>query len=616
MGPIDLTKIIGQAVDRVFSGEFERKEGEDTLGLSFSSEVPVERWYGYEILDHSPEAVVLDRLNDGAPVLLDHNREMQVGVIEKAWVDEGARRGKAVIRFSRVGRGPEVRTDVEDGIKRKTSVGYIVHDAVEAGKVNDVPVIRVTRWEPMEVSIVSVPADVTVGVGRSATSQTSSTSKEEGRAMPPEITNGPTPEQIEQIRAEGKKAETLRVSEIEAASAKFVGRVENLDDLRTQAVKENWTADRFMGEIALRITDGRPIDTPKSEVGMTAKEIKEYSLARAIRHRLDPRFPADLEMEVHRQLEKQMGNATHGGILLPWDIQKEDSRSMFDDPMYRQFFQKRDLLTTSNASAGYLVETSLLAGSFIEILRNRALCFNLGVRMLPGLVGKIAIPRQTGSATALWATEGTAVGTESTQTFDQVSLTPKEVAAFTDISRKMLMTSTPAVEGLVRSDLAATLALAIDAGVLNGGGTLEPTGILNTSGIGSVTGTSLAFAGVVEFETDVAAANADVSTMAYVTTPAIYGLLKTRVKETNFPFYLLENGMLNGYPAYRTNQMPTAKMVFGNFAEAFVGMWGGLEILVNPYRQDIEGLVRISAWQSVDVGVRHAGSFSAAASIT
>lgn len=140
-----------------------------TIDLSFSSEEPVEQ-YGWdgrylEILDHSPGSVDLKRLNGGAPLLLDHNRREQIGVVEKSSIASD-KKGRATVRFSAAARANEIFQDVKDGIRRLVSVGYRVHELVTEKIEGEVETLRATRWEPFEISIVSVPADTTVGIGR------------------------------------------------------------------------------------------------------------------------------------------------------------------------------------------------------------------------------------------------------------------------------------------------------------------------------------------------------------------------------------------------------------------------------------------------------------------
>lgn len=143
-------------------------EDSRTVELSFSSETPYERWWGVEILDHQKKSIRLDRLKSGGPLLVDHDTSDIVGVIESVRIDSDLT-GRAVVRFGKSVRAEEVYLDVKDGIRRNVSVGYVIHRADEVpGSDKAQPTYRITDWEPLEVSLVSVPADASVGVGRSA----------------------------------------------------------------------------------------------------------------------------------------------------------------------------------------------------------------------------------------------------------------------------------------------------------------------------------------------------------------------------------------------------------------------------------------------------------------
>ena len=137
-----------------------------SIEIAFSSEAEVKRYWGVEILSHDPGAVVLDRLRDWAPLLVNHDTADQVGVIESVSIDPD-RRGRAVGRLGRSARAQEIFDDVQDGIRKHISFGYVIHEAVLTEMRGDVEVWTATRWEPFEISIVPVPADISVGVGRS-----------------------------------------------------------------------------------------------------------------------------------------------------------------------------------------------------------------------------------------------------------------------------------------------------------------------------------------------------------------------------------------------------------------------------------------------------------------
>ena len=356
-------------------------------------------------------------------------------------------------------------------------------------------------------------------------------------------------------------------------------------------------------------------------VGMSARDIQRYSLVRAIRAAADaPKNPrawdnAQLELEASRAQAERLGMDPQG-FFVPMDV---------FNPAHAQ----RDLVVGTATAGGNLVSTDLLAQSFIEILRNRMLVRAAGATLLTGLVGDVAIPRQTGAGTAYWVAEGNAP-TESQQTIDQLTMTPHTVGAFTDYSRKLLKQSSLDVENFVRTDLASILQIAIDYASLHGDHTVDanqPDGIAATSGIGSVvggaTGAAPDWADIVSLESEVSIDNADVGRLAYMTNPKVRGKLKVtpRVASTD-SVMIWENGPnpLNGYPVHITSQVRSditktttnlSAIFFGNWADLIIGMWGGLDVLVDPYALSTSGGVRVVALQDVDVGVRHAQSFAA-----
>lgn len=590
-----------------------------TVEIAFSSETPVERWWGMEILDHGRGAMRDKRIKQGGALLMDHDWRDQVGVIESVRIDAD-RVGRAVVRFGRSARASEVFQDVQDGIRTNVSVSYRIHKAVLEKSEEGVETYRITDWEPHEISFVSVPADIAVGVGRSADTENdiespipeTATMNDQVRSNAAD-TPTPAPLAVETSRfvTQGQDAERKRVSDILGiANAESYKRF-NLGELAGEAVRTGMSVDDFRAKAMEKMTSA-PV--PNAEIGMSDKDQRNYSLVRALHFLANPtdaraREQAAFEIECSQAAADKSGKASRG-LIVPFDV------------------LKRDLLVGTATAGGHTVATELLAGSFIDMLRNAQVISGLGAQYLTGLVGNIAIPRQTGGATAYWVAENSAV-TESQQAFDQVTLAPKTVGAFTDISRKLLLQSSIDVEGFVQRDLATTLALAIQQAAINGPGTgNQPTGILATAGIGSVVGGTNGalpdWQDIVDLETAVAVANADVGTLAYLTNAKVRGKLKTTSKVSGQNGFIWEAGdtPLNGYRAAVTNAVPSnltkgtangvcSAIVFGNFADLIIGMWGGLDLLVDPYTGGAAGTVRVITHQDVDVAVRYAASFSA-----
>ena len=616
------------------SFEFSREainEEARTVELSFSSETrEVERWYGIEILDHSPGSVRLGRLQNKAPLLLDHAREKQLGVVEDVTIGTD-RTGRAVVRFGKSALADEIFQDVLDGIRTKVSVDYRTYKAVlEEENADKADVYRVIDWEPYELSIVSVPADDSVGVGRNedATDKTfliversntvnkcphcqrdlkeneTCTCKTQERTTTPPAT---PPVDVSVVENNAAKKERQRIADITA-----IGESQKMPDLARQFIDNGGTLDQFRAAVIEKMPGVTAVET-SPDIGLTDKETREFSMNKIIHALAMPgnrqaAEAAAFEFEASEAVGKKMGKDARG-FYLPNEVMRGTI--------------KRDLVVGTATAGGNLVATDLTG--FIDLLRNRMKIVQLGAQVLTGLVGNLAIPELTGGATSYWVTEN-AAPTESEQTFGQVPLTPKTVGAYTDIGRRLILQTSLDVEAIVRADLATQLALAIDLAAINGSGTSnQPTGILNTTGIGDVAGgtngAAPTYTHMIELETDVAAANADVDGMGLLTSPEIRGKLKTTQRFTSTDTPVWEGKEVNGYRAEVSNQIPKTlvkgsssdchAIIFGNFRDLMIGQWGVLDILVDPYTGGAAGTARVRVLQDVDVAVRHAASFSA-----
>lgn len=562
-------------------------EEKRTVSIAVSSELPVERSFGKEILVHEKGAIDMGFLSSGrAPLLLDHDMEKQIGVIESVELS-GDRKLRAKVRFGRGALAQEVFQDVVDGIRSNISVGYRVNKMERSSTSKDEYLVR--AWSPMEVSVVSIPADPSVGVGRSAAAP------EPTPTVEPQVKKEDTMSDIdiEAVKAEAARAAAKNIAEIVALAARH-----NKRDLADAAIRDGKSIEQFRGELLELLGQDRPLDD--GNIGMTRKEVRQFSLVRAIAALANPgdrrlREAAAFEFEASDAAAARYGRSAQG-LMIPTDVLG---------------VWKRDLNTSDDNE---IVATNLLANEFIDVLRNSASVMQAGARMLPGLVGNIAIPKKTAASAGGWiSTEGGA-SSESEPTFGTVSLAPKTVGAFTDMTRQLILQSTPAVEALVRDDLTQALALAIDKGALEGTGLSgQPTGILSTVGVNKPTAFAAAvptFAEMVALETAVAEDNALMGNLAYITDAATYGGLKTKAKDAGSGMFVLEGGQANGYNVIRTQQATAGNVYFGNFSDCLIGMWGGLDITVDPYTSSNTGTVRVVALQTVDVAVRNPVSFA------
>jgi HK97 family phage major capsid protein len=608
-----------------------------TVELAFASDAPYERWWGIEILDMSPSSVDLSRMNARHPLLLNHDPSQQIGVIERAWVDAD-RKARALVRFSRSAMGEEIFQDVQDGIRELVSVGYQIDEMVLESRNGDVPTYRVTRWTPHEASIVSIPADPTVGVGRSmapgaAPAQLKETPVSEVTIQAPAAT---APD-IRVIQSEAITAERSRISAIRA-----MGTAHKLGAEAEAAINAGASVDQFRAQVLERLeASGTLTPASKPELGLSQRELQRYSVTKLMRALLDPHdksAQADAAFEIEASVAARklrplgdnahMANERASGFCVPVDVLQGSLAFNGEAARFAAaHLAQRDLTVGTNTAGGNLVATDLLAGSFIDLLRSRMVLAQAGATVLDGLTGNVAIPSQTAGASTYWVAEGTAV-TESQAAFGQVTLTPKTVGMFTDFSRKTLLQATPSIEALVRADLARGIAVEIDrVGIAGSASGAEPRGVINTSGIGAVAGgtngAAPTYANMVALEEAVALANADMGTLRYVTNAKMRAQLKlTQVFSSTNGMPVWQGSEVNGYGALVTQNCPStltkgtssgvcSAIVFGAWSDLLMGFWSGLDLIVDPITLSTSGGRRIVALQDVDVAVRRAASFAA-----
>ena len=592
-----------------------------TVELSFSSEVEYERWFGMEILSHDPAHVDLARLSNKAPVLWMHDWRDQRGVVESVQIVE--RKGRAVLRFSKSPAGDQLFQDIIDGIITKVSVGYRVRGMQLLEMREDIDVFLVDAWEPFEISMVSVPADDTVGVGRSSehpareeppanVADTSAVPEQRANSQPPrkevirmdedDVTPGTKPPVVDAkaiVQAERQRqADMTRMGKeagAEELAQQFIADGKSTDELRAALF------DKFVKE-----RSAKPMAEQErgAEIGMSDKDVKRYSLMKVVRALANPgdkraQKEAAFEIECSIAAQDQYGKEARG-ILVPHDV------------LSRAFNAGGAPNTPTGAQTGQgLVQTNLLTGSFIDMLRNRTTILRMAT-IMGGLVGNVDIPRQTGGATGYWIGEGDDAP-EGTPVIGQIGMSPKTVAAYTDITRRLMLQSTPDAEGIVRRDLFNAIGQTIDrAGYYGSGTNNEPRGIKNYTGLNAVDFAAVnpTFPELVAMETAIAADNADVNSMGYVANAKFRGYAKSTVKFASAGSATIwePGNTVNGYRAEITNQTDDGDVFFGNFADLIVGMWGGLDLTVDTATLSKSGGTRLVVFQDLDFVLRRVES--------
>jgi len=588
--------------------------GAISLSFAASSESPVERYFGTEILSHQPGAVRMERIDGkAAPLLFNHDWNDPIGMIDSGRL-EGGRLIVDAHLFD-TARAKEVNAMIEGGL-RNVSIGYEINTLEENTKAKSYTAVD---WVPLEVSIVTVPADPSVGIGR----------EQENFTKPVQIIRTTPPPAAPAIvlkgqtmsQAENAPAGDPAASRAPDSAAQERLRIKTLTDLGRQHRVDDVTVRSWIDDEAVTVDDAarRVLDIMvarggdkgynPSEIGMSKKEANSYSTFKAIRSILNKDWSkAGLELEAHKAIQQRLGGnpLNEQTFYVPIEVQSA-----------KRHREVRDMTSAGTSGSNYLVSTDNI--SFIELLRNRSVCMRMGATRLGGLQGNVTIPRETAATSTYWLTNEATAITEGQPTIGQLSLTPKHVGAYTEISRLLALQSSPDAESLVMNDLAKAIGLAADlAGLAGSGASGQPTGIIGTAGVGSVTGTTIAYAGMLEFQTDVG--NALSESCGYVATPIVAALLMQRVKFTSTASPLWDGNLLNanvcGFPGMSSSQVPTGDIIFGDWSQLVMAEWGSLAIEVNPYANFQAGLVGVRALYAMDIGLRVPGAFSVATSVT
>jgi HK97 family phage major capsid protein len=376
--------------------------------------------------------------------------------------------------------------------------------------------------------------------------------------------------------------------------------------------------ERFANASRIDATVGAVSDAGHGSVGMSQAEVKAYSVMNVMRYLAEPsnasaRDAAGYELEWSREVEKQHARSANG-VLIPHDVLSQRPRAASVGVF---------------SAGGALVAADRLDASFIDLIRQRSAFISSGVTVLTGLSGNVEIGRQTGKSTYYFVGEDVDV-TASDLTFGLVNMSPKTIGARVPVSRRALIQTSPDMEMLVRNDIVNEITLGVDYVTGYGtGSSSQPRGLLNTSGIGSVTfsggttatystqqgggtGSCGTFAQYVALETAIANANLDVANMRYVMNTATRGGLKTTLRDSvaGADYIFRDNGTVNGYQVTASNQLQQNDVFFGNWSDLIVGFWSGIDLIDDPNSQSAKGQVLFTAFQDFDVAARRADSFA------
>jgi HK97 family phage major capsid protein len=631
---------------RDFEVEVETRadDGEEQIRLypvSFSSEAPVRRyswdtWEEYdEVLSHEARDVDLSRAKSGLPLIKSHQRLLHFGSVNDIELDEKHGRLRGNASFSSIPLGQEQETMLREGHIKTVSVGYQVlsMEMVSKDKKSGLATYR-CRWMPYEVSTEPIPADHEVGFGRTRgapevdlvefTIEESTCEGERTMSVeagtPPAAVESPAKgtETREAPAAPAPAPEVVETRDrgAEAAEIMDMAQAHGVTDQAAGWIRKGLTPDQVSREILKAVrTQGPAQPSAEALAEMPARDKKRYSIHRAIRLQAElmdgkrSRYDG-LEAEVHEELAKHRTGADHGGVLVPWRLSDDD--------------QQRVLGTTQQSGGATLVSQQIMP-DMIDLLRNRALVLVAGAKLYPGLQGVVYFNKKTGAPSVTWMEENPpADAPQSEPAYGYVSLSPKTLIGQVQIPRQLLVMSSIDVEADIRSDLATGHGLALDLGALHGKGSdKQPVGIYGAADVQShAVGGVPDLTDITTMPALVADKNADLGALSWMTTPLMAGVLKRTPLVAGYPVFLwsgtYREGELGGYPARTTNQISKTLgagsnehgMVFGNWNDLLVGMWGNdLEIVVDVVTKAARGQILITSYSMADTAVRRGESF-------
>jgi len=340
------------------------------------------------------------------------------------------------------------------------------------------------------------------------------------------------------------------------------------------------------------------------------KIARQFSFVKAINAKANGNPLEGVEREVSEEAQGELrgtGQSIQGVGIPSWMVNIKGSNVLG---------QKRDMYVGGSNVGAEWVQTLEIGHQYgLEIAPS---AFGLGVEVLSGLSSTVYLT-ETGEAAAVWETEVASADETNPATSKPVTLSPKRLAATTDVSRQLMIQAGGSVaEERVRTQLQKAINRKLDWTIYQGTGVSPiPYGIINTSGINSSTGV-----GVPDNATfwtawaEIVADNADIDTINLVLTPALYAFLANAPIDAGSGRFILEGNKIIGVNVSYSNNMPSGTMLLGVFNQSVVGQWGGIDLMVNPYTKSKEAIVEVTVNSFFDVGVKRPLSFCKMTDVT
>lgn len=587
-------------------------EEERSIELSFSSEHPVLRRNGYEILSHRSEDADFSFIGSGAaPVLLGHDSSQQIGVVQSAGIVDGV--GRAQIKFSRSGLGQEIFNDLVDGVRQNVSVGYSTSQKKLDGKIEDVNAYRYA-WQPYEISIVSLPADPTIGVGRAADEET--------------IINTDIPTATEAQMSD----QNLEIPEIEATVAEQrsaevtkTTRAANIADVTAICKRYG-----FEDKVEEFVTSERSLEEIKAEI------IKEWSARNKA-----TTFSQAPAIHVKQERSYSLGKAIVAASTGNWKdagYEREQSQELAHKSERNwnehTFHVDPNMVVRSSNTVGgvgsgaELVGTQYMPERLIDALWNKTFLGSLGTDSMLGLQGNASFPVINSNATSTFVGEvGPLPAAQSLGTALK-TISPKQMVSKFEYSRQLLVQGLPNIEAKVMDQLYRSIAQKLDEVALaNSGVTLSTTGLLNEITQVVSMGTNGGIPTLAAFwELQKALINSKTlqGNLAYLTSGSAFATMHTTLKDSanTASGYILADGQntLNGYPLVWSQNVPNtlskgtgtnlSAAILGNWSDLLVAQWGSIQVEIDPFTAADTSQYLVRSYSFWDMLIKRPESFA------
>ncbi|EFV1788753.1 phage major capsid protein [Salmonella enterica] len=638
------------------------ESGDDRIvELAFSSEAPYSRIYTdqngdpvelKEILVHDKDAVDLDVLNDKASLLFNHEFDNHIGVVVpgSARIDEDGV-GRALVQFSKVGQlANETFEKVKEGTMSKVSVGYTV---LEGHADFSKGVYYVTKWQPYEISIVSVPADSSVGVGRSLNTITDEpANNEENREV--EVETEIKPE--EEIRSEeNKEQEELNNEESNSGTGDRSDRSETVEEEKVTP-EETRSEEENKNENSEELnTDTQESDDERQNNTETGEEEKPVEVEkpfkrsqedtdeiRAIGKHLNisedeiQRAIEDKEITVESFKQRALNINTESKTFakgknnmtdtiktletrfdlsaalrsLSQEKALEGAEAEYSQEMARQAAQRgraqrSNSVFVPTSALAPVVGTEIRHDSFVDLLLEKSVLGALGVNTLTGLTAPISLPRMNKNATdAFGFVNENGEGALSDVAFDGVPMSMKTFTGAVAISRQSML-SMPNVGALVAEHLIKASRIKLEKLILGNEEVANARAGLVKQLIdaGKVVKCGLTHKDFLVEIAKLTDAGVDEAQIALAMRGALAADLASTLRDQAVAGYIMENGKIANRPVHTSGVLAEGAILAGDFSALTIGEWAGLEIDVDTTSLRAKGGTAVRVWADLDWAV-------------